>query len=102
MIQAILIERLKAMLAFVADESNYYAFFGKVIETCAAASEINRICFAAELIEDEEFRQASEILAYCRSKAIAVHRDWTIQSLDNSKTQHSCKSIVMSVYNDIF
>ena len=72
MIKETLIARLKVMLAFIAEESNYYALFGKVIETCAAASEINRVCFAEELIEDEEFRQASQIIADSRREAISL------------------------------
>ena len=97
-----LIQRLKSILSIIQDENNYYALFEKVIESCAIAVELNRICFSEQLINDNEFIYANDMINSCRKKAIETHREWTIQMLENSKTEHTRKSIVTSVYNDIF
>lgn len=97
-----LVQRLKSLLSIIQDETNYFALFEKIIESCAVAVELNRICFSEQFINDNEFIYVNDIISSCRKKAIETHRDWTIKVLENSKAEHTRKSIVMSVYNDIF
>lgn len=97
-----LIQRLKTLLLIIKEEINYFALFEKVIESCAVAVEVNRICYSEKFINDNEFIYVNEMINSCRKKAIETHREWTIKVLENSKTEHTRKSIVMSVYNDIF
>ncbi len=97
-----IIQRLKALIAFMQNEKNYYAMFRNVLESCAVAIELNQICFSEQFISDSEFVGTSRIINSCRQKAIEIHRDWIIKRLESSKTEHTKKSIIMSVYNDIF
>ena len=97
-----LLERLKTIRSFIEDSNNYFALFGKVIDSCAVGQELNRICWDHEFITDEEFRNYSEVIEHCRDEAIKTHVDCTIRYLENSKTEHTRKTLVMTIYNDIY
>ena len=45
-----LTSKLRAMLEFIEDKNNYFALFGKTVELCAVASELNRLCFDQEIV----------------------------------------------------
>ncbi len=93
---------LQKKLEFIGNSDNYYAFFGKTIETCALASGLNRFLYNEDVIDNLEFCNNCKLIEDSRKRAIETHRDWTIRMLENSKTEHTRTSLVMTVYNDIF
>lgn len=97
-----LTSKLSAMLEFIGDKNNYFALFGKTVELCAVASEMNRLCFDQEIVGDGEFREICGYIGRCRQKAIDTHKEWLIKQLVNSKTEHTRESIIVSVFNDIY
>lgn len=93
---------LQAHLKFIEDKKNYYAMFRGVMDNCAEARRLNLTCFNSDEITDEEFRNNVSRIHAARELAIVTHGKWVAERLEKSKTQHTVKSLVSSVYSDIY
>lgn len=96
------IEQLKTYLSFIENKENYFAMIGSVIESCSASIVLNRVLFNSEVIDDETFRQNADRIYTAKKTAIITHEQWVINMLEKSPTQHNIKSLVSSVYVDLF
>lgn len=94
--------RLQQDLAFIENKENYYAMFKYVIEKCATAELENLLLFNAGYIADIEYVINLDHIQKAKELAIKTHGMWTIEMLEQSKTQHTPRTLVSSVYSDIF
>ena len=76
--------------------------FGHVIESCSAANEINRLVWDIGHISDACFMDNNERISKSKTEAIKAHLDLTIRYLEKSETKHTVKSLVSTIYNDIY
>ncbi len=97
-----LICRLNNLIAFIENKDNYFAMFGHVIESCSAANEINRLVWDIGHISDACFMDNNERISKSKTEAIKAHLDLTIRYLEKSETKHTVKSLVSTIYNDIY
>lgn len=95
-------EQLNTYLSFIENKENYFAMIGSVIESCSASIVLNRVLFNSRVIDDETFRQNADKIQAAKKTAIITHEQWVIKMLEKSPTQHNIKSLVSSVYVDLF
>lgn len=93
---------LEQAVAFIENEQNYHAYFRRVIETCVSANDLKKALWNAGIITDAELGAYSARIQTARARAISVHRDWTIKTLNRSSTLHTVESLISTVYHDIF
>lgn len=96
------LKRLKLNLEFIENTENYYAMFRPVIEQCAIAKGANIALHLDGLISDEEYYENENRILKARELAIVTHGEWAIKMFEQSKTQHTPRTFVSSVYSDIF
>lgn len=94
--------QFEANLTVIENKKNYYAMFGIVLDFCAEAKLLNYILFNSDEITDEEFRNNVSRIHAARELAIVTHGKWVAERLEKSKTQHTVKSLVSSIYSDIY
>lgn len=94
--------RFQGDLAFVENTENYYAIFQYVIEKCATAQLENLLLYTAGILPDEKYIENITRILSAKELAIKTHGEWTIKMFEQSKTQHSTRTLVSSVYADIF
>lgn len=75
---------------------------GSVIDSCSASIVLNKVLFNSEVIDDETFKQNADRIYTAKKTAIITHEQWVINMLEKSPTQHTIKSLVSSVYVDLF
>lgn len=97
-----LLKQLKTDLAFIENAENYYAMFGYVIERCATARQANILLSVERVISNEIYVENDARIRAARKSAIITHGEWTIKMFEQSKTQHTPRTFVSSVYSDIF
>ncbi len=95
-------EQLNTYLNFIENKENYFAMIGSVIDSCSASIVLNRVLFNLKVIDDETFRQNADRIYAAKKTAIITHEQWVINMLEKSPTQHNIKSLVSSVYVDLF
>ncbi len=94
--------RFQGDLAFVENTENYYAMFQYVIEKCATAQVENLLLYTAGILPDEKYIENITRIQSAKELAIKTHGEWTIKMFEQSKTQHTPRTLVSSVYADIF
>lgn len=97
-----LLNQLKANLKFIENSENYFAMFKFVISSCTTADFANQILHNSEALNDEEFRANANRISEARRNAIKIHGEWTISTLEQSKTKHTVRTLVSTLYSDIF
>lgn len=97
-----LLNQLKANLKFIENPDNYFSMFKYVISSCTTAEFANQILHCSEELNDEEFRANAKRISEAKQNAIKVHGEWTIQTLEQSKTKHTVRTFVSTLYSDIF
>ena len=95
-------EQLNTYLNFIENKENYFAMIGSVIDSCSASIVLNRVLFNLKVIDDETFRQNADRIYAAKKTSIITHEQWVINMLEKSPTQHNIKSLVSSVYVDLF
>lgn len=96
-------EQLERYLNFIEDEKNYYAGFSHVLENVIIAKQIAKyLCFNTTVFSDSQYHACISRIEEARKKAIKTHGEWAIKMFEQSKTQHSVRTFVSSVYSDIF
>lgn len=98
----VLLSRFKSDMAFITNTENYYAMFKHVIEKCAAAQLGNLLIYESGLMSDADYTYNVSQIQRVKEIAIKIHGEWTIERLKESKTQHTPRTFVSSVYSDIF
>lgn len=97
-----LLNQLKANLKFIENPDNYFAMFKYVISSCTTAEFANQILHCSEALSDEEFRANAKRISEARRNAIKLHGEWTIKTLEQSKTKHTVRTFASTLYSDIF
>ncbi len=95
-------QTFKNLIARIEDPNNHYALFGQTIEDCAIARERNKFLFENDIISEEEFLANVQKITAARECAIIEHGEWTISFLQRTKTQHTERTLVSSIYSDIY
>ncbi|MBD5584501.1 MAG: hypothetical protein HDQ88_05415 [Clostridia bacterium] len=98
----ILLSRYKGDLAYIEDTENYYAMFRYVIDKCASAQLGNILLYEEGHFTDAEYTCNVSRIQRAKERAIATHGEWTIKRFEQSKTLHTQRTFVSSVYCDIF
>lgn len=96
------LKNFKFDLAFIEKEENYYAMFRAVMEKCATTKAANILLHLRGIISDEEYYENESRILKARELAIVTHGEWAIKMFEQSKTQHTPRTFVSSVYSDIF
>lgn len=89
-------------LVFIENVENYYAMFKYVIETCARMQVGNLVLCEEGYFTDSEYLDNIRRIEKAKELAIKTHGEWTIKMFEQSKTQHTPRTFVSSVYSDIF
>lgn len=97
-----LLNQLKANLKFIENQDNYFAMFRYVISSCTTAEFANQILHNSEALSDEEFRTNAKRISEAKQRAITMHGEWTIKTLEKSKSKHTVRTFVSTLYSDIF
>lgn len=98
----ILLSRFKSDLAFIENPENYYAMFKNVIDKCASAQLGNILLYEEGHFTDEEYTGNVSRIQRAKERAIVTHGEWTIKAFERSKTQHTPRTFVSSVYSAIW
>lgn len=98
----ILLSRFKGDLAFIENPENYYAMFKNVIDKCASAQLGNVLLYEEGHFNDDEYTCNVSRIQRAKEHAIIKHGEWTIKAFERSKTQHTSRTFVSSVYSDIW
>lgn len=94
--------RFQGDLAFIENTENYHAMFMHVLECCTTAQLENLLLFNGGYIADIEYVCNINRIQKAKEQAIVTHGEWTIKMFEQSKTRHSPRTFVSSVYSDIF
>ena len=97
-----LLKALKLSLAFIENTEHYYSMFLHVIEQCFISKYINNVLHLGGSISDEEHYKNESRISKAMELAIVTHGECTIRMFEQSKTQHTPRTFVSSVYSDIF
>lgn len=98
----ILLDKFETDLAFIEDPEDYYAMFRYVIVSVARAELENTLLHHEGLISGHKYAENADRIEKARDRAIKTHGEWTAKMLEQSKTQHTPRTLVSSVYSDIF
>lgn len=97
-----LLHSFQANLKFIENPDNYFSMFKHVISSCTVADFVNKILNASEAISDSEFINNARRISEAEQNAIKIHGEWTIKTLEQSKTKHTVRTFVSTLYSDIF
>lgn len=97
-----LLHQLQANLKFIENPDNYFAMFKYVLSSCTTADFANQILHNSEALSDEEFRTNASRIQEAKQRAIKTHGEWTIRALEKSKTKHTVRTFVSTIYSDVF
>ncbi len=97
-----LISRFECDLATIESPDSCYALFRYTIEICAKAQLENELLRNSKTISGEQYVENLERIEKAKERAIKTHGEWTIKMFEQSKTQHTPRTFVSSVYSDIF
>lgn len=97
-----LMKQLQADLKFIENPDNYFAMFKCVLSSCTTAELANQLLFNSEAIGDGEFAGNAKRIQQAKQNAIKIHGEWTIRTLEQSKTKHTVRTFVSTLYSDIF
>lgn len=97
-----LMSRFQGDLSFIENTENYYAMFRHVIECCITAQLENLLLFNGGFFSDEKYIENVSRIQRAKEQAITTHGEWAIKMFEQSKTQHTPRTFVSSVYSDIF
>ena len=98
----LLLSRFKGDLAFIENTENYYASFKFVIDKCATAQLGNLLLYEEGNITDADYTCNVGRIQRAKERAITVHGEWAIKMFEQSKTQHTPRTFVSSIYYDIW
>lgn len=98
----ILLSRYKSDLKYIEDTENYYAMFRYVINKCAIAQLENTLLYEEGHFTDTEYAENVSRIQRAKECAITTHGEWAIKMFEQSKTLHTPRTFVSSVYCDIF
>lgn len=98
----ILLSRFKSDLAFIENQENYYAMFKYVIDKCAAAQFGNVLLYEEGRVTEAEYTYNVSRIQRAKEHAIITHGEWMIKAFERSKTQHTPRTFVSSVYSAIW
>lgn len=97
-----ILSRFKGDLAFIENTENYYAAFDYVIDKCATAQLENSLLYMEEAISNAEYNANFDRIHKAHKLAITTHGEWVIKTLEQSKTPHTPRTLVSSIYSDIW
>ena len=97
-----LLKRLQADLKYIENPDNYFAMFKYVMHCCTTADFTTQLLFDFEAIDDSEYTENIRRISEAKQNAIKIHGEWTIQTLEQSKTKHTVRTFVSTLYSDIF
>lgn len=97
-----LLNRFNGDLAFIENPENYYAMFKYVIDKCASAQLGNILLYEDGHFTDGEYTCNVSRIQRAKERAITTHGEWTVKAFERSKTQHTPRTFVSSVYSDIW
>lgn len=98
----LLLSRFECDLATIENPDSYYAMFRYTIEICAKAQLENELLRNSSTISREQYVENLDRIQRAKELAIKTHGEWTIKMFEQSKTQHTPRTFVSSVYSDIF
>ena len=98
----LLLSRFKSDLAFIENTENYYAMFKYVIDKCASAQLGNVLLYEEGHFTDDKYTCNVSRIQRAKERAIATHGEWMIKAFERSKTQHTPRTFVSSVYSAIW
>lgn len=98
----LILSRFCADLAFIENPENYYAMFKYVLDKCASAQFGNILLYEKGHFTDDEYTCNVSRIQRAKERAIATHGEWAIKVFEQSKTQHTPRTFVSSVYADIW
>lgn len=97
-----LLDKFNDHLAFIEDPEDYFAMFRYVIEICAKAQLENSLLHNSHVFSSKKYVENEDRIQKAKELAIKTHGEWTIKMLEQSTTQHTMRTLVSSVYYDIF
>lgn len=97
-----LLVRLENDLAFIENPDDYYAMFRYVIESCAKAQLENELLLNSGVFSNETYCRNADRIQKAKKQAIITHGEWAIKMFEQSKTQHTPRTFVSSIYSDIW
>ncbi len=97
-----LLSKFECDLATIESPDSCYALFRYTIEICAKAQLENELLRNSGTIYGEQYVENLERIEKAKERAIKTHGEWTIKMFEQSKTQHTPRTFVSSVYSDIF
>lgn len=98
----LLINKFECDLAFIEDPEDYYAMFRYVIASIARVELENTLLHHEGVISGDKYVENANRIDKARELAIKTHGEWTVKMLEQSKTQHTPRTLVSSIYADIF
>ena len=98
----LLLSRFKGDMAFIQTPENYYAMFNRVLDKCATAQLENLLFYNEGKLSDTEYQDNVCRIQEVKTLAIKTHGEWTIKMFERSKTQHTPRTFVSSVYSAIW
>ncbi len=97
-----LLSRFECDLATIENPNSYYAMFRYVIVSCARAQIENELLHKGGVFFYDNYVENANRIERAKELAIKTHGEWTIKMFEQSKTQHTPRTFVSSVYSDIF
>lgn len=97
-----LLSHFECDLATIENPNSYYAMFRYTIEICTKAQLENELLHANRVFSDIKYVENANRIEKAKELAIKTHGEWTIKMFEQSKTQHTPRTFVSSVYSDIF
>lgn len=94
--------QLEIHLAFIENPDDYYAMFRYVIESCTKAQLENELLRNSGAISREKYIEYADRIQRAKELAIKTHGEWAVKAFEQSKTQHTPRTFVSSVYSDIW
>ena len=98
----LLLNRFECDLATIENPDSYYAMFRYTIEICTKARLENELLHHEGVFSGNKYVENANRIEKAKELAIKTHGEWTIKMLEQSKTQHTPRTFVSSVYSDIF
>lgn len=94
--------RLQGDLSIIRDKANYHENFLKVINRCATAELEMYVLLNEGIITREEYDSYYERIQKYKERAVKAHGEFLINSLEQTKMQFSPRTLISSVYYDLF
>lgn len=97
-----LLSRFECDMATIENPDDYYAMFRYLIEICAKAQLENELLHKGGVFSTDKYVENLDRIQKAKELAIKTHGEWTIKMFEQSKTQHTPRTFVSSIYSDIF